>query len=137
MASLDLKLEDYTGDSTPEMKTTTPIISTLKSKIGHKNTAYKTAGSSAYSDDKVFIILRDFLQPDSTLSVESATQSILDLLPENAPLSDEIWSFGEVCFELAEQIPYYHPSQLKFARLLEYIGRSTKVNQRGTSKVFR
>ncbi|KAI9860061.1 MAG: hypothetical protein M1813_006409 [Trichoglossum hirsutum] len=126
MASLDLKMEDFASIPSPKTKTTSSLISALKSKFGHKSTPYKTTGTSSSSTDKIFIILRDFLQPDAALSLESTAKSILDLLPEEAPLSTEVWSFGELCFELAEQIPYYHPSQIKFARLLEYLGRSTK-----------
>jgi hypothetical protein len=135
MASLDLKLEGSTGTPGQEAKKSSSIISTLNSKFSHGTPAYKATGTSAFSIDKVFVILRDLLQPDTTLSLESAAESVLALLPENAPLSTEIWSFGEVCFELSEQIPYHHPSQLKLARFLEYIGRSTKVNDKMTSKV--
>lgn len=135
MASLDLKLEGSTGTPGQEAKKSSSIISTLNSKFSHGTPAYKATGTSAFSIDKVFVILRDLLQPDTTLSLESAAESVLALLPEKAPLSTEIWSFGEVCFELSEQIPYHHPSQLKLARLLEYIGRSTKVNDKMTSKV--
>ncbi|KAI9837081.1 MAG: hypothetical protein M1819_000730 [Sarea resinae] len=79
--------------------------------------------------DKTFRLLRDFLQPDTVLTMESTAESILELLPENAPLSTDIWSFGETCIELAEQIPYYHPSQLKLAALFEHLGQSAKLGQ--------
>lgn len=86
--------------------------------------------------DKIFQLLRGFLQPDTNMTLQSTAQSILDLLPEKDPQSTEIWSFGEICIELAEQIPYYHPSQLKLAALLEYLGKSTKLGQTDTSKVI-
>jgi predicted nicotinamide N-methyase len=60
--------------------------------------------------------------------LQSAIHSILDLLPEDAPFSDEIWAFGEVCLELAEQIAY-HPSVIKLARVMEYIAGSAKVTE--------
>ncbi|KAI9762428.1 MAG: hypothetical protein M4579_000404 [Chaenotheca gracillima] len=76
--------------------------------------------------DKTFAILRDFLQPDTALTLEGVAQSILDLLPEKAPHSTDVWLFGEVCIELAEQIPYGHPSQIKLTALLEHLGKFAK-----------
>jgi len=60
-------------------------------------------------------------------------KSILDLLPEDDLNSTKIWCFGELCIELAEQIPYHPPSQLKFAALLEHLGKSSKLGKTGTS----
>lgn len=85
--------------------------------------------------DKTFALLRDFLQPDSNLRLESVARSIEDFLPENAPLSTEVWDFGESCIEVAEQIPYYHPSQLKLTGLLEYLANSPKLGRAHNSKV--
>ncbi|KAI9847730.1 MAG: hypothetical protein M1837_001978 [Sclerophora amabilis] len=100
MASLDLKVEDASGDILTE---------------------------------KTFHLLRGFLQPDTSLTLDSTAQSILDLLSPYAPHSTEVWVFGETCIELAEQIPYYHPSQLKFAELLEYLGQSAVFGQIDTA----
>ena len=80
-------------------------------------------------ETKSFAILQDCLQPDTRLSQESTANSILDLLPENEPYPGNVWDFGGLCIELAEQIPYYHPSQLKLAELLRYIGMSTKLGK--------
>lgn len=133
MASLDFKLEDA-GAHSFEKKPS--VMSTLKSKLGPGTyEPYKLAGKSGFAFNKVFPVLRDFLQPDTTLSLESAAQSILENLPENAPMSNQVYTFCTLCFELAEQIPYNHPSQVKFARLLEYMGQSTRVTQIDTSKV--
>lgn len=85
--------------------------------------------------DQTFALLRDFLQPDSTLTLEFTARSIENLLPGKAPLSTEVWDFGESCIEVAEQIPYHHPSQLKLAELLEYLANSPKLGQAHTSKV--
>ena len=84
--------------------------------------------------DKTYHILRDFLQQDSRLTIEDAAQAVLTLLPENAPLSTEVWEIGEICIELAKQVPYYHPSQLKLAELFEKLGKSTKFGSRHASK---
>ena len=79
--------------------------------------------------ERLFPILRGFLQPDTTTTLELTANSILDLLPENHPHSSDVLSFGELCIELVEQIPYHHPSQLKLAGLVEYLGMSTKLGQ--------
>ena len=80
---------------------------------------------------KLFPILRDYLQSNTAITLESTVNSILDLLPENSPNLTDVWSFGQICIELVEQIPYHHLSQLKLAGLLEYIGKSTKLGQIG------
>lgn len=85
--------------------------------------------------DKTFALLRDFVQPDSIMTLDFTAKSLEDLLPSNAPLSTEVWDFGESCIEVAEQIPYYHPSQLKLAGLLEYLGYSPKLGQAYPSNV--
>lgn len=135
MASLYLKLEGFTEPEASSPSTKSSVMSSLKSKLSHGTPpAYKASGDSVYSSDKLFVILRDFLQPDSTMPLKSAVDRIADLLPDNAPLSTEVWDLGTVCFEVAEQIPYHHPSMQKLARLLEALGQSTKVNSH-TSKV--
>lgn len=73
------------------------------------------AGGTDYSETRVAAILRDFLQPDTKLSLQEAAKAILVLIPANASGYAEVCSFGEICVELAEQIPYHHPSQLKLA----------------------
>jgi hypothetical protein len=77
--------------------------------------------------DRTFDLLCDFLQPHTTSTRDSTAQAILKMLPENASDSMEVGSFGDTCIEVAEQIPYHHPSQLKLVDLLEYLGRSTKL----------
>lgn len=82
------------------------VMSTVKSKFGDKR-------DTVYDCMKVFVILRDFLQPDTTLSLKSVLNYLVDLLPENAPYSPEVYSLGIICVDMAEQIPYHHPSQHK------------------------
>ncbi|KAK1762555.1 hypothetical protein QBC33DRAFT_461266, partial [Phialemonium atrogriseum] len=83
-------------------------------------------GRTEFTQHKVAAILKDFLQPDSKTSLESAAKSLLVLIPTNASEHAEVCSFGEICVELAEQIPYHHPSQLKLVQLLHYLSRSPK-----------
>lgn len=75
---------------------------------------------------EAFHILRDFLQPDSRFTVKEAVRSALALLPNDAQNSDVIWSFGMTCIDIAEQIPYHHPSHMKLAALFEELGKSSK-----------
>jgi hypothetical protein len=84
------------------------------------------AGGTDYSDAKVATILRDFLQPDTKITLKEAAISLLALIPANASGYGEVCSFGEICVELAEQIPYHHPSQQKLAQLLRYLSGSPK-----------
>lgn len=134
MASLELIIDNFQDPDPAKAKPET-ILSILKSKLGNQSTAYKYVGTTGYSDTKVFLILRDFLQPDTTKSLESTIQSILDLLPKNAPMSSEVWCVGQVCLELAEQIPYHHPSQIKLARVVEELSRSAKTTEPSDERV--
>ncbi|CAK7223815.1 hypothetical protein SCUCBS95973_005310 [Sporothrix curviconia] len=102
-------------------------------------TRYK--GGTGYTDAKIAAILCDFLQPDTRLSHDEVIASILPLIPENATASAEVGSFSEMCVELAEQIPYQHPSQLKFAaQLLSQLGKSPKFTSKypikGSSEIL-
>ncbi len=84
------------------------------------------AGGTQYSEPKVAAILRDFLQPDTKMSAKTAVVSLLALIPSNASAYAEVCSFGGICVELAEQIPYHHPSQQKLVQLLQSLSRSPK-----------
>lgn len=135
MAALKLKIEDFEDRNSiaPKQKS---FLSSVKSRIGRQESSpYKTAGTTAYSDTKVFLILQDYLQPDTETTLEYAVQSILALLPDNASLSNEANDLGEVCLELAEQIPYHHPSQIKLARVVEELSLSAKLTDEPDSQV--
>ena len=106
-------------------------MSSLHLRLGHDEDPFPP---DPY-EDKTFAILHDYLQPDTRLSLKSTANSILDLLPDNEPYSTTVYVFGGLCIELAEQIPYHHPSQLKLAELLRYIGMSTKLGKVTGSEV--
>jgi hypothetical protein len=93
------------------------------------------AGGTDYTQARIVSTLGDFLQPDSKTSFNEAAGSILALIPKNAPACAEVYNFGETCVELAEQIPYDHPSHQKFTRLLSYISRSPKFTEVSTLPV--
>ncbi|KAK2768831.1 hypothetical protein FQN54_000691 [Arachnomyces sp. PD_36] len=133
-ARLNLTLEDFDPEEAARTHTVTQPLGP------NESTAYNYVGTTAYSNSRVFLILRDFLQPRSSKSLDETVKSILNLLPENAPESDEVWCVGQVILELADQIPYYHPSQVKLARVMEQLCRSkktTEANHKGMYFCFR
>lgn len=85
-------------------------------------------GSEPHAIDRqAFGVLDDYLQPSSNMSLEAASTSILSMLPGNDLKELSILSLSELCIELAEQIPYSHPSQMKLVRLLQQVAQSPKV----------
>lgn len=76
--------------------------------------------------DKTFYLLRDFLQPDTNLTLDITTQSILDSLSKQDAKSQETSLFGDLCVQLAERIPYHHASLMKMVALLERLAEPTK-----------
>lgn len=136
MASLELSIDGL--DMTPagvasntKNKPSRTAPTWTKSIFGAKKTVglNQVTGGTAYSQATIVSILNDFLQPNSKVLLNEATESILALIPANAPSSAEVFNFGATCVELAEQIPYHHPSQQKFVRLLGLISRSPKVTE--------
>ena len=71
--------------------------------------------------DESFRILSNLLQPGSKDNYASAAEAIVALLPSDHPDSTPVWTFGETCIEIAEQIDYTHPAQLKLAGFIEYL----------------
>lgn len=76
--------------------------------------------------DKIFEILCKTLQPDGELSLESAARQISSLLPEGQPYSDKVGRFLTTCYEVAEQIPYSHPSMIKLVSVIDACLNSSK-----------
>ena len=64
---------------------------------------------------KMLHILQDFLRPraEKSATLKATAQAVLKALPDVPPHAGEIYKFGSVCQEVAEQIPYHHPAQLK------------------------
>jgi hypothetical protein len=70
---------------------------------------------------KIFLILRDFLQPNTSISLSNAVDRVLKEFPvsEDFPVTeDDIFNLACICVELAEQIPYYHSAHEKLARIV-------------------
>lgn len=133
MAVLDLAVDSvdnaatYGTHHTPKMKDT-GIAARIRSVFSSDRILPRNvwAGGTGYTEAKVAAILRDFLQPDTKQSLHEAAVSLLALIPDNAAEHAEVCSFGGICVELAEHIPYHHPSQLKLAQLLRYLSMSPK-----------
>ncbi|KAI9892838.1 MAG: hypothetical protein M1814_000997 [Vezdaea aestivalis] len=86
-----------------------------------------------------FKILQNYLEPNSTTSLQKAGEAILRVVPTNKMNSTEIWTFGQDCIDLVEQIPYSNPCQLRLAGLLKYLGSSSsfsQMDQREDSRIW-
>ena len=77
--------------------------------------------------EKWFPFLSSYLQPEFDMTLGAKVQSTIDLLAEEAASTNESYNLSMLYIELAEQIPYHHPSQLKLARLVKRIGESEKA----------
>lgn len=84
------------------------------------------AGGMEYIDAKAASILRNFLQPDTKMSLKTVAESLLSLIPADALQYAKVYSFGEICIERSEQILYYSPSQTKLVKLLCTLSQSPK-----------
>lgn len=84
------------------------------------------------SDDhtiRLHSIIENYLQPKTAATLQQTSASILARLPKNKPNSTEVLTFGEVCIDLGERIPYHHPLQLKLVGLLDYFQLSPHLCQ--------
>jgi hypothetical protein len=126
MSKLQLKLKGWGTENQPTESISVSTESKPISRSDGDEFGYRYVETTEYSQEKVFQILNDYLRPDTKTSLDSVVHSILALLPEKEPLSTAVWSVGEVVLQLAEQIPYHHPSQIKLARLMEELTRSPK-----------
>ncbi|KAI1862482.1 hypothetical protein JX265_009196 [Neoarthrinium moseri] len=85
----------------------------LTRKLGQR----KSTKIYALPAKQVFEILDAYLQPDSGSTIKSAAQSIESLLPappvpENADCLSDLWI---LLLEMASQVPYDHPAQIKLS----------------------
>lgn len=134
MSSLNLTVENIDNDDASAISSHPPkkinVAATwIKSALGQERPTLPRnvwTGKRECTETKVAGILRDFLQSDSKMSLKKAAESLLVLIPANAPAHAEVFFFGEIVVELAEQIPYDHPPHLKFAQFLRFISRSPK-----------
>lgn len=80
----------------------------------------------------IFLALRDFLQPDTTITVSEAVDAVLEAVSNDYT---NLPSVSVVSFELAEQIHYHHSAHLKLSRILWLVGRSSKWSDKTKAEV--
>ena len=83
--------------------------------------------TGAHIVDRSFEVLRKYLEPWTAMTMEQAGYEILQFLPEDVTPSGPAYTFGGVCIEVAEQIPYYHSSHVKLVELLGYLAESPQA----------
>ncbi|KAB5546917.1 hypothetical protein GE09DRAFT_1190808 [Coniochaeta sp. 2T2.1] len=103
MASLDLNMDDYFADA---------------------NGAFDEKTCHNYKEDKEYLIMKDFLQPDTTMSLQTASESLLDLIPEHCKPG----SLVAVIHLCANVTPWHHTAHLKLAWLAERLRWSPKMS---------
>lgn len=79
----------------------------------------------------MFLIVEGFLQPNSTVTLKDVIDRLLDIFPDG-----DMRFINSICLELAEQIPYSHPSHAKLARLLWGVERSEARIEKMKRKVY-
>jgi hypothetical protein len=91
-----------------------------------------------YSDWKAFGILTRYLEPGSDLSDEQAAELLYDILPsaDNEKLSSQPDMLGCVLLDVAKQIPYHHPSQIRLLNLFKHLGKTDKMTFHATHSVI-
>lgn len=82
-----------------------------------------------YSDWKAFGILTRYLEPGSDLSEEQATELLYEILPkaDDKKLAGQPDMLGCVLLDIAKQIPYYHPSQIRLLKLFKHLGKTDRM----------
>ena len=93
------------------------------------NLRFEETENYSQSAHQLCAILLSYFDPKKPTPLHSTAASILRVLPKNKPESTEVWMFGELCIELAEQVPYHHPFQLKLVGLLEYLQLSPHLGR--------
>ncbi|OIW30735.1 hypothetical protein CONLIGDRAFT_289437 [Coniochaeta ligniaria NRRL 30616] len=77
-----------------------------------------------YKDSKEYRIMKNFLQPDSTMCLEAAAESLLELIPEHCGHGGVV-GIITLC---ANVVPWDHTSHLKLAYLSERLRWSPKMS---------
>jgi hypothetical protein len=85
----------------------------------------ESRAESNSTEQDMFNILNDYLQPSSTTPPSEAAQAIHALTPkagstqeENNDLENFLWSSWGAVIEIAKQIPHNHPSQDRLVALI-------------------
>lgn len=112
------------------------VLSSLKRESESTDVEIKVPEGCRVSDYKVFAILREVLQPKVVNNLDTvfkAADRIIEVFRNYPPY--EIRSLNQLFFDIAENIPYNHPSHVRLASLVWAIGRSEKRVTLARSKV--
>lgn len=128
MAALKLNIDSlkFSGSGRmEELKPSGPVPSVLSSKFKSQSPPSDLTTPKGYGryEYRVFVIVENFLQPHSKISLEEASDSVIGIFPVGHL---DLSPINSVCLELAEQIPYTHPSLVKLSRLLWMVGRNKR-----------
>lgn len=143
MSSLQLNIDALKFPDVPESdkyiskprKLSNLVRNKLAKPAGTKSTTVALpAVPKKHTPDQwhIFQALNDFLQPGSSVTLFEAVKKVVDVFPDGSP---DFKSLNHVATELAEQIPYHHPSQIKLVRLICYFGRSEERMRKYHNKV--
>lgn len=75
------------------------------------------------NDYRVFLILNDYLQPEHADTVADSVGKLLDSFPDR---DVDLRAINNVACELAEQIPWDHPSQMKLVQFIAALGADSR-----------
>lgn len=132
MAALKLNIDSLKFSGFGEMGELKPVgsipavLSSLKSKFKSQSPPSDLTTPKGYDryEYSVFIVVEKFLQPHSNISIEEAADSVIEIFPAG---HSDLTPINSVCLDLAEQIPYTHPSLVKLSRLLWMVGRNKRL----------
>jgi hypothetical protein len=97
-----------------------------------------TPDANGYSDLNAFRVLKRYLEPDGDLNMYQAAKLLYKMLAsteEERGNIDQPDLFSCVFLDVAQQIPYHHPAQMRFVRLIKYLAASDRVNARSSMEV--
>lgn len=113
MAALSLKIDDEDIDS--------------KEVAGHTNW-------------NAFRVLKRYLEPKGDLNMDQAAILLLKMLPSEVGKRVNMGQpdlFSIIFIEVAGQIPYHHPAQVRFVRLLNHMAACDRVQSPYMAEVVR
>lgn len=142
MAGLELNIDDLLayrlgeGSAVPGMlektmphgkeeeKTPTVCVSEILSPLTSEQNLKKISPDDAekYQSSRIglaFLVVRDYLPPYSTMQLKDVVSRIVDVWPDDCV---DMRDLNELWFELGQQIPYYHPWQIKLAKVVQGVG---------------
>jgi len=135
MAEIDFKLDPLQNDDEETRSESVPFSDFVSGIQANVRTSQWLSSVSAIiplgvppPEYMAFLVLREFLQPTSPLSINEAVQCLLEIFPKGN-VEDEVVVI--VSMDMAKQIPYHHSSHQKLARLLWSYGRSTARLDKG------